>query len=805
MRGGADAGVKGLCLAVAWLLGMAVHLQQAQLPGEGVHAALIVLGALLLGFGLARRGARVWLAVIGAALTAFSLAGLQANARLAQSLDAALEGQDIAVTGVVSSLPQLTANGWRFRFAVEGANLRGAAVHLPASLSLGWYAGYAEEPELTAAQKTLRAGQRWRFTVRLKAPHGGLNPQGFDAELWLFEQGIGANGYVRASREAPATLLADDAGAPIERLRQRVRDALLTKVAEPRAAGVLAALSVGEQAAIDHDDWDVFRQTGVAHLMSISGLHITMFAWLAGLAGAALWRRSERLMLKLPTPLAARWIGLAAAAAYALFSGWGVPSQRTVYMLATVTLLMQFGVLWPWTLVLLSAAVVVSALDPWALLQPGFWLSFVAVGVLMASSPVMSEREPETSSLRRVWLALRDGLRTQAVATVGLTPLSLVFFQQVSLVGFAANLLAIPVVTLLVTPLALLGVFWAPLWSLAAMTVQALNVYLAWLLSWPAAVWGVAAAPWWAQAAGLLGGALLVMPLPWRLRWLAVPLLLPLLWPPLQRPGAGQFELIAADVGQGTAVLVRTRHQTLLYDSGPQYGRDSDAGQRVLLPLLRSLGEQRLQRVMLSHRDSDHVGGAAAILHALPVDELDSSLEDTHPLLALASARNVSTQRCMAGQSWQADGVRFSVLRPQAADYDRPMKSNAMSCVLRIEGATQSALLTGDMEADQERALLAAYATALKSDVLLVPHHGSRTSSTPELLDAVRPRVAVVQAGYRNRFGHPRPDVLQRYVERSIEVVRSDRCGAWWWHADGAMSCEREVEARYWHHWRDAR
>jgi len=267
----------------------------------------------------------------------------------------------------------------------------------------------------------------------------------------------------------------------------------------------------------------------------------------------------------------------------------------------------------------------------------------------------------------------------------------------------------------------------------------------------------------------------------------------------VDRPEPGRFDLLAADIGQGTAVLVRTRHQTLLYDSGPQYGRDSDAGQRVLLPLLRSLGEPTVQRLVLSHRDSDHVGGAAALLRALPVGEMDASLEDGHPLLALAAARHVPARRCGAGQSWEADGVRFTMLRPEASDYDRQLKSNAMSCVLRIEGAGQSALLTGDMEAAQEREMVTREgAAALKSDVLVVPHHGSRTSSTAELLDAVKPRVAVVQVGYRNRFGHPAPDVVQRYVDRGIGVVRSDRCGAWWWHADGTMACERERARRYW-------
>jgi competence protein ComEC len=444
--------------------------------------------------------------------------------------------------------------------------------------------------------------------------------------------------------------------------------------------------------------------------------------------------------------------------------------------------------------VLLAAAVVVSAVDPWALLQPGFWLSFAAVGLLLGSEPAQP-RASSTGWRGRALQAAHGALRTQIVATLGLAPLTLVLFQQLSLLGFVANLLAIPLVTLLVTPLALLGALLPPLWQAAALLTQPLIEALASLSSLPGAVLAVAAAPMWAQAAGLTAGVLAVAPLPWRLRLLALPLALPLLAPPLERPAAGRFELTAVDVGQGTAVLVHTREHLLLYDAGPAYSRDSDAGQRVLLPLLRALGATRIDTLLLSHRDSDHVGGAAALLGALPVNELLHSLEDGHPLLR----QHAAPRRCQAGASWSWDGVRFDLLHPAAGE--PAAKPNAASCVLRVSGEQGAALLAGDIEAAQERALVERTPQALASDVLFVPHHGSRTSSTDELLDAVRPRVAVVQAGYRNRFGHPAARVVERYEARGITLVRSDACGAWTWHArDGTTSCRRETARRYWQH-----
>jgi competence protein ComEC len=494
--------------------------------------------------------------------------------------------------------------------------------------------------------------------------------------------------------------------------------------------------------------------------------------------------------------MAARWGGVALATAYALLAGWGVPAQRTVLMLAWAVGLRQAGLRWPPVLVCLVSGALVAAVDPWALLQPGFWLSFVAVGLLIASDtprvlPAEAVAERWRTRARRV---LGGALRQQLVATLALAPLTLLLFQQVSLVGLVANLVAVPWITLLTTPLALAGLVWSPLWQLAGWTVQPLLQILSLLAQVPWATWEAPATSAWAAALGLVGGACLVLPLPWRARLLGLPLLLPLLAPAVQRPQPGAFELLAADVGQGSAVLVRTASHLLLHDAGPRYAPDSDAGQRVLLPLLRSRGERRIDALVLSHRDADHVGGAAALLAQLPVGELRSSLEAGHPLLS--GRLNLP---CVAGQRWDWDGVRFEFLHPLTATPPPGTKPNALSCVLRIRAADgQSALLTGDIEAPQEQALVEQIGAALRSDILLVPHHGSRTSSTAAFLKAVAPRVAVIQVGYRSRFGHPHPAVLSRYGESGIAVQRTDQCGAWVWR-DGGAWCTRTVRRRYWH------
>lgn len=760
---------------LAWLSGLALLHRCERLPTAAEYAALAV--AFVLFWTLRRRH---WLALAACvAVLAFTQAALRAEWRLKPELHPAWEGRDLVLTGQVDSLPiavtgQGGVPGWRFEFAVEAVGPAGTALppEVPRRLMLLVYEG----PPITA-------GERWRFTARLKRAHGLANPGGFDAELWLFEQGLRASGVVHAAQKLEA--------APwwsLDAARQRLRTAIREHVADPGMAGVLAALSLGDQNAIAHGDWNLFRDTGVAHLLSVSGSHVVLLGWLAAALVAPLWRRSPWLCLRLPAPTAARWVGVMVALAYALFSGWGVPAQRTVVMLAAVAGLRALGLRWPWPLVLLAAAVIVTAVDPWALMQPGFWLSFGAVGLLMAAGGEHAQG----------WRArMKAALRTQAIATVGLAPLSLICFAQLSLVGLLANLVAIPLISFFITPLALAGGLFPPLWALAALLTQALMAWLKLLVAWPAAVWWLPEAPGWSQALALLGAVLVVLRLPWRLRVAGLAMMLPLLWPAVPRPPEGEFELLAPDIGQGNAVLIRTRGHALVFDTGPTYAPGADAGERVLLPLLRRLGVHRLDLLVLSHRDGDHVGGAASLMQALPVGELRSSLEAAHPLLRTGPP----AQRCQAGHSWTWDGVRFDVLHPTPSHYEAELRPNDLSCVLRISAASgRRALLAGDLEAGQERALVQRESD-LRSDVLLVPHHGSKTSSSAELLAAVQPRLGLVQAGYRSRFGHPAPPVLARYQAAGIAIVASPACGAWRWASSeppAAGRCERDREPRYW-------
>ncbi len=829
---------------LAWCAGVALQLQQSQLWPMPVYAALVVLAGVGV-FGLRR--ARVG-SVMGVCLAwgvlSFACTGLHALWRL-PSIAPALEGQDLELVGVVRAMPHKLDMGWRFRFRVEQAHMvrNGQQVQLPEHLLLGWYGqeGVTDSGwSLSPLPEPVRAGERWRLRARLKAPHGNLNPGGFDHELWLWEQGIRATGSVRTGpADPPPVRLGQTWRHPVQWWRQTVRDRLLVRLAAtsdvggPNVAGIVVALVTGDQAAIERNDWDVFRATGVAHLMSISGLHVTLFAWLAAVVVGGCWRLSAlwgfRGALRWPAPQVGALAGLALAVLYAVFSGWGVPAQRTVWMLGVVVALRLSARQWPAGQVCLLAAAVVLTLDPWALLQAGFWLSFVAVAVLLWTDPrehpVVQASAPDPRTKLVPWDAVhrfrasggargslawgvavtaRIGwrmwglLREQSVVTLALAPLCVLFFGQVSLVGLLANLVAIPWVSFVVTPMAMLGVVWPGLAVAAAWALKPLTALLVWMASWPGASLSLAVPPVGLAVMALLAALLWVSRWPWSWKLMGLPLSWPaLMWMP-PRPAVDAFELQVTDVGQGNAVLVRTARHTLLYDAGPRYSTESDAGHRVLVPMLVQAAE-RLDVLMLSHRDSDHTGGAAAVLAMQPQVLLSSSLEASHPLQALVAAKTP----CARGQAWDWDGVRFEVLHPAPmpqAPLDKAPKPNALSCVLRISNGLRSALLAGDIEAPQEQALVAVGLAPV--DVLLVPHHGSKTSSTPEFLQALNPKLALVQAGYRNRFGHPAPAVVARYEGLHIRLIDSVHCGAATWRSDAPeqVVCERDRSRRYWHH-----
>jgi len=743
-------------------------------------------------------------AAVGLAMlfAGFFCAAWRGQSRLADALPVQWEARDIRIAGIVDDLPQNGSDGARFAFAIERVDTFGA--YVPHRVSLAWHASRVDDEE-GAAPPIVHAGERWRLVVRLKRPHGNVNPDGFDLEAWLLEHDLRATGYVRDdpanAREAPF------AGRPtdfVQRARERIRERIGAALPGAPYAGVLVALAIGDQRAIPEAQWTVFNRTGITHLVSISGLHVTVFATLAGALAFALARRFATLTLRVPARKIAAAAGALAAFGYVLLAGAEVPAVRTFVMLLAAGIGLWVGrpgtarLVWLWSL----AAVLVW--DPWAGLAPGFWLSFGAVGLLLYAG---SGRLRATGRMRgwsRVRESLAEAARAQWVVTLGLVPGTLALFQQVSIVSALANAVAIPVVTLGVVPLALSGIvvpFDLP-WSIAHGVLAALMRYLEWLAALPLATWTSHAPLAWTVGVAIGGVLWLLAPRGVPGRALGVLWALPMaLLPPTVVP-AGALRVVVLDVGQGLAVVVATARHALVYDTGPRFNDSVDAGGRIVTPFLRAAGIARVDALVVSHADSDHSGGALAILRAVPVARLISSLPPDHPIIGSASA--ASHTRCEAGERWDWDGVAFEFLHPPRTAYaNDARKSNDFSCVLRIRAGADALLLTGDIEALSEAELLAHEAASLRASVLLVPHHGSRTSSTPAFIDAVSARVAIVAAGYRNRFGHPRGDVLARYARTGAALPRTDLEGAISVTIDPgkplAAIGERERRRRYWY------
>jgi competence protein ComEC len=723
---------------------------------------------------------RAGIALLCAAL-GFAWAAWRADLRLAERLPPHWQGIDLALVGVVSDLPHANARGERFTLDVEEVLTPGAPALSRVQLTRYW-------PRDAAHVPSIRAGERWRLSVRLKIPYGTHNPHGFDLEGWALEHGIAAAGYVR---EQPSTQrlagLAATPAAWLAAARQALRDRILDRLGDARYAGVVAALVIGDQRSIPHEQWRAFTRTGVNHLLSISGLHVTMIAALAGWLVASGWRRWPRAVERLPARQAGLVAAMVAAFAYVLLAGFQVPAQRTLFML--IVLAVAFwgrrearpfsALLWALTAVLL--------LDPWAVLSAGFWLSFGA----MASILWVSFGRLATRGGLRAWATV------QAAVTLALAPALLMLFQQVSLISPLANAVAIPVVSWLVTPLALLGALAPPLWQLAAGLMDGLGQALEWASTLP---WAVAARPAPQPAAlglALVGVLWALMPRGFPLRPLGAVLCLPLLLPAQTDPVPGSFHADIIDVGQGTAILVRTTNHALLYDTGASYA-DSDAGERIVVPYLRASGVDALDGVVVSHDDSDHSGGLASVLRDVPADWTLHALPAGSPLLDGAP----TPRHCVRGQRWTWDGVRFSVLNPPPGARGRAGRAdNDFSCVLRIDAGGRSLLVTGDAERRGELEMLEAGA-ALAASVLVAGHHGSRSSSIPEFVEQVRPAYVVFTAGYRNRFGHPHPQVVARFRAANAHVLRSDAAGLIRLRFDGAgvvASEYRPSHRRYWH------
>jgi competence protein ComEC len=711
-------------------------------PRLATDAELCVALVVALGCACVRIGR--WFIVL---ILAVVVATLEARSRLDAWLPPTIENTKLSITGVVDSVPQRRADAVRFDVAVEPQ----AGMQLPRRIELSWY-DCADPPHAT---------ERWALDVRLRRPRGFANPGGADLAARLLREDLGATGYVRAGRRLhPSPGHGWD--APILRLRERLAQLIAERLGERPATGVIVGLAVGLQDALSPEQWRQLSRSGTSHLMAISGLHIGMvgalFAWLAAAAQRYRQRRGARGCTRDVAAIA----GAVAAALYAALAGASVPTQRTMIMIAVAAIVLHRRRHAGGLRIFSAALLAILAVDPLAPLASGFWLSFGAVLALIAGLSGYVVR-PSTLSLF---------LRTQAVATIGLVPILVAAFGSVSLVSVPVNLVAIPLYTLVIVPLVLLGTAAAVVSSAAGALVLTPT---AWLIeaTWPlfaapaasgAAAWTVAALPpllWLLLATGAIG---VLAPLRTHARCAAFALLVCVcLWHP-QRPPAGQARVTVLDVGQGLAVAIETRHHVLLYDTGPSFRSGSDTGQLVVLPFLGAHGWHHIDHLVISHDDSDHAGGVGSLLQALPIHAISASGRQHYG--------RVTATHCERGGYWAWEGVEFEWLNgPRSAGAG----DNDGSCVLLVSAGGRRLLLPGDIEQNGERELLEHLP---RVDIVVVPHHGSRSSSSEPFVATTRPGWALVSAGHRNRWGFPRPEIVDRWQAAGATVLTTAEGGA---------------------------
>ena len=744
------------------------------LPGNVVYLSLLLLTLLWRTKWLKPRVA-VYRGLI-ALVFGLGWAQLHATAYLAKVLPEMLAGKDLIVTARVDDIPVTNASVQRFIFDVERYDDLPDEVEAPKRLKLSWYYG---EP--------VRAGETWQFRVRLKPPHGFMNPGGFDYEAWLMQKGIHATGYVRdgeLNRKLDASPPHDGSA-----VRQRIAENIREMLAGSTFTGLITALAVGDRSAIDQTQWEVLVNTGTNHLMAISGLHIG----LAAAFGYWLCRRMlpVRVMYLVPAQHAAMLCAVGVALIYAMLAGFAIPTQRALLMLVcTVAGLLLRRKTRPLD-VLAFALIAVLLWDPVSVLSAGFWFSFLAVAVIFYAlgGPFL-----QTRWLKWLWL--------QVVIALALFPLSLFLFQQTSLVAPLANLVLVPYVSMLVVPLVLLGMLLLPLSALASNALFSLAETLFGII-WPLLEWlaDLQYSHWIKAQPGILltlltlaGVGLVLAPRIRKWRAAGVILLLPVAaWQP-QVPPVGAYELNVLDVGQGLAIVVRTSSRILVYDAGARFSDRLDSAQAVVLPFLTSKGVRKIDLLVISHGDGDHIGGAPSLLEAYPKTPVLGQGIDRLP------ARTAS--ECTAGQRWKWDGVDFSLLHPDSADY--PL-SNNRSCVLKVTGKGGSVLIVGDIEKKVENRLLTRHRQALSADILIAPHHGSKTSSSSRFIEAVSPEIVIFAAGYRNRYQFPAAEVMARYASSGARMYMTGLSGAIGIDVHpqqgiAGVQRYRQTQRRYWHH-----
>ncbi len=694
----------------------------------------------------------------------------QAQYYLNQRVPSAIEAKDFRVLVQIDGLPELTKFGQKIR--VQPLVMRSKLIYdIPSNTR--W--------QLTSDKiYPFRPNQQWQLTVTLKRPHGSASAGAFDYEAWLLSENITATGKIGRA------IFVQSGQRSFDEWRLQLREKFQQAFGESVASGVTLALLTGDRALVPNSAWDLYAATGTSHLMAISGTHVMLAAIMAAWLLARLLKRFPLLFLRVPLSRLRLPLVLAVAIAYGCLAGLSLPTLRTLVMVFLSVSLAWFQREISIFAILLRAFVLLVLWQPLCVHAIGFWLSFMAVAVLVLWSG-WQRQEHSVFAFGRLQLWL----------TLALIPLTLCFFGRLSLVSPVANFMAIPVITFVVVPLDLLGLLLGLLsnswqimtWQGAIHVIEGLN----WLLSYLSQL-SFAQLFWVFSPITLvfLTFSMLVLLLPKGIapRYVAVLLLLPVYFR-IEDIAEGSLRVSVIDVGQGLSVLLQTQHHRLLYDTGA----NTMAGERIITPYLRWSGVSQLDTLMISHNDSDHTGGADALLAQIPIKQaLYSALPEGYVL-----PPSTPQQLCQAGQHWQWDQVDFTVLSPVAGEhYD---KDNNRSCVLRVSGAGFSLLLTGDMEAPAEKILLASHPQQLASQLLVLGHHGSKTSSSPAFLAAVKPQLAIVSAGYKNQFGHPSISVIERLQASHIAIDNTIVQGTLIYQLSSTSSLQKEVwreRGQYW-------
>ena len=690
------------------------------------------------------------------------------------------EGKSLYAEGVVVSLPETRDRSIRFNFRIDELSHYGHPVKSnPGKVRLSWYEG----------RQPLQPGERWRLKIRLKRPHGYMNPGGFDYESWLFQNRLRATGYVIDDENN--IRLQQAAGLNPDLIRFAIKNRIREVLPADDLAGFVPALAVGDRGGLSDAHWQVLTATGTNHLIAISGLHIGLVAGIVYLLALRLWSPLCMFIPALPGNVSgvrfAAACAMLTALVYALLAGFALPTQRALVMLCVYFGMKLYYRTAVSSDVLGTALFAVLAIDPFAPLSASFWLSFSAVAVILYGVGYRVHLQG-----RR----LQEWLRVQYVVSMGLVPVLALYYQEIPVLSLFANMFAVPWVSLIVIPLVLGGcmLLLADMDLLLQLALASMHV-LWWVLNlfmaWESQLLPVAHPGLVTMAVISAGMLILLLPRGITPRWLGLIWLVPLFFPGKTGPSFGEAEITVLDVGQGLAVVVRTQKHNLLYDAGPAYASGFNTGTAVILPFLRNSGVIRLDMLVQSHGDNDHIGGLQGLVGKIPVSRVISSVPGEVPLLQAGD--------CADGQSWSWDGVRFRVLHPDGAEN---LSANDRSCVVTVKARNLTLLLSGDIEKRAERSLVLRHGERLRADVLVVPHHGSKTSSTRDFIRAVSPDIAIFPVGYRNRFGLPDRDVVSRYREHGARLLSTAENGAISIKVTGAgmqVTAHREKQRRFWH------